>query len=105
MKQKAVGLEGPLMLDNGKSPGKSFSDFALKGKFESCHLDVAVTMSVVHTCQRGRGGSVCPVHNFPAVWEWWMNVGGYGGTLLPFSGVLKGAIKRYIEHGSASTDV
>lgn len=32
VKQKSVSLEGPLMLDNGKSPGKNFSDFSFEGK-------------------------------------------------------------------------
>lgn len=50
------------MLDNGKSPGKAFLIFPLKCKFGGCHLDVAVTVSVVHTCQRGRCGSVWAVH-------------------------------------------
>lgn len=57
------------MLDNGKVQVRAFLIFPLKGKFKGCHLDVAVTMSVVHTCKRGRGGSVWPVHNFPGVWE------------------------------------
>lgn len=37
------------MLDNGKSPGKSFPEFSFEEQIQTCHLDVAVTLSVVHT--------------------------------------------------------
>lgn len=85
VKQKAVSLEGLLMLDNGKSPGESFPGFSFEVKIRRFSFGCGSWHACCSYLPKGQRWQCLPSSRFPR----WVNVVSYGGLSYHLVGSLK----------------